>query len=387
MARTSTGPSPSRDTLPHSFARSLSGPLLGPLSQSLSLSLALALAGCGGAPVESSPDTGPSTDASAAADASASDAGLAADAAFAPDATFDAGPVPGLDRYPLEARFPEGGTYDPVEGAFYVGSLDDGSVHRVDRATGAETVFFEETAPGTWWTLGMDVDVARRRLLVCAMDDQREVTSEDPPYLGYVWEFDLGTGTRTAVYDLSDAAVRATCTDVTSTSDGTLYVTDREHPNVYRIADGRVELFATDDLLAGGVVGLNAIVPTPSEDALLAIVYLRSRLVRIDLATRAVSDVVIDGDFSDLTPALSGADGMAMLPDGRLLVAFTSQLNTLVATTADWRAASSSTVDVAEGMTDVIVAEGVPYLLNGQSVRFALGQDPDPFELVRFLVP
>jgi sugar lactone lactonase YvrE len=360
-------------------------------SAHLAITLCLGLplsAGCEGA-AAGPPDGGAPIDGTASDVAPVDDAGSSGDAAVATDATLpsDAGPIPGLDRYPLAARFPEGGAFDPVEGAFYVGSLDDGSVHRIDRASGVETVVFEETAPGTWWTLGVHVDVARRRLFVCAMDDQREVTSEDPPYLGYVWELDLTTGERVAVHDLSDAQPRATCTDVTATRDGTLYVTDREHPNVYRIADGAVALFASDDLLAGGLAGLNAIVPTPDEDALLAIVYLRSRLVRIDLATRAVSDVEIDGDFSDLTPALSGADGMAFLPDGRLLVAFTSQLNTVTATTADWRAARSSTVDVAVGMTDVIVAEGVPYLLNGQAVSFALGRDPEPFELVRFLVP
>ncbi|MFN9809199.1 MAG: hypothetical protein ACK6CU_06160, partial [Deltaproteobacteria bacterium] len=293
--------------------------------------------------------------------------------------------IPGRERDPLEARGPDGGAFDPGEGAFSGGRLADGSVHRGDRATGVETVLFEEREPGSWWTLGMHVDAARRRLLVCAMDDQREVTEEDPPYLGYVWEFDLSTGARAAVHDLSDAQARATCTDVTGTRDGTVYVTDREHPNVYRIRDGVVELFASDDLLSGGVVGLNAITPTPDEQALLAAVFLRSRLVRIDLASRAVSDVEIDGSFSDLTPALSGSDGLAFLPDGRLLVAFTSQVTTVVATTADWRAARTSSVDVAAGMTDVIVADGVPYLLNGQALSFALGRDPEPFELVRFL--
>lgn len=296
----------------------------------------------------------------------------------------DGGVARGLARYSLEAPFPEGGAYDPVDEAFYVGSLGDGGVRRVDRATGEETVFFTETAPGTWWTLGMHVDAARRRLLVCAMDDQRATTDEEPPYLGYVWELDLATAERVAVHDLSAAHPRASCADVTTTSDGVAYVTDREHPNVYRIADGAVELFATDDALAGGLVGANAIVPTADEGALLAIVYLPSRLVRIDLETREVEDVEIDGGFLDATPLLSGADGMAWLPDGRLLVAFTSAVTTLVPITADWRAAQASSVEVMEGMTDVVVADGVPYLLNGQAVRFAFDREPDPFALVRF---
>lgn len=107
--------------------------------------------------------------------------------------------------------------------------------------------------------------------------------------------------------------------------------------------------------------------------------------MRIDLATREVEIVAIDGSFSDVSPALSGADGMAFASDGRLLVAFTSAVTTLEPVTSDWRAARARSVNVPEGMTDVVLAEGAPYLLNGQSVRFAFGREPDPFALVRFL--
>jgi sugar lactone lactonase YvrE len=324
---------------------------------------------------------------------SGSDAGPLVDDAgpLAPDdaaviAETDAGPLLG-ESLPLEARFPEGGAFDPVEGAFYVGSLADGSVHRIDRTTGRESVVFTETAPGTWWTLGMHVDATRRRLFVCAMDDQRETTTEDPPYLGYVWEIDLTTGERAASYDLSDAHPRATCTDVTATSDGALYVADREHPNVYRIVDGVVELFVTAPLLGSSAIGLNAITPTPDGSALLAIVYLPSLLARIDLSTREVSQVAITGGFRDALPALSGADGMAFDADGRLRVAFTSQLTTLEGVTAAWQSARASSVDVPSGMTDVVIARDAIYLLNGQAVRFALGDAPDPFALARLLAP
>jgi hypothetical protein len=36
-------------------------------------------------------------------------------------------------------------------------------------------------------------------------------------------------------------------------------------------------------------------------------------------------------------------------------------------------------------MTDVIVTPAGPYLLNGQAVQFAVGSEPDPFQLVRFV--
>ena len=65
-------------------------------------------------------------------------------------------------------------------------------------------------------------------------------------------------------------------------------------------------------------------------------------------------------------------------------MAFTSKLIRLTPTLADWSQAKSASVDVPSGMTDVINTPKGLYLLNGQSIRFALGTSPDPFALVRF---
>lgn len=302
----------------------------------------------------------------------------------APDATADLAPTPlvWLDVYPIQAQFPEGGIYDTEDHAFYVGSLGDGSVHRIDAATGDETVMFTPDEPGVWWTLGMDVDVERRLLWVCAMDDQRDMTDDDPPYDGYVWVFDLLTGERVANHDLSDAFATATCTDVAVTEDGTAYVVDREHPNIYRINDAGVSLFTSDDKLDGLVVGQNAVSVLPDESALLVIVYLDSELLRVDLTTGAVTEVDIDGSFFDAA-FLGGADGMT-LADGSAWVAFTSELVRVDPTTAGWGQAKATEVDVDSGMTDVVATPNGLYLLNGQAVKFALDQDTDPFQLVRF---
>ncbi|MFT3767927.1 MAG: SMP-30/gluconolactonase/LRE family protein [Minicystis sp.] len=288
-------------------------------------------------------------------------------------------PLVWKDSYPLEAQYPEGGTYDPAGHAFYVGSLGDGSVHRVDAATGAETVLFTETAPGTWWTLGMDVDVTRRRLWVCAMDDR----SPDPR-AGYIWIFDLETGKRLRNHALSAAATDATCTDVALTKDGRGYVGDREAGNLYRVdIDAGASLFVSDPGLSAAFVGQNSTVVLPDESALLTVTYGLPHLVRVDLATKAVKEVDIDGTFSDFSP-LAGADGMT-LAGGSAYVAFTSKLIKVTPTLGDWSKATSVAVDVPSGMTDVVSTPNGLYLLNGQSVRFALGTTPDPFALVRFV--
>lgn len=349
----------------------------------VALVLAFVSVGCDGDPIVAL-DASPPLDGSVLSDASLPDAG-APDATVDASSTADAGPRSFLARYPLDARFPEGGIYDPASHSFFVGSLDDGTVHRVDAATGAEAVFFSEDAPGVWWTLGMDVDLARNRLFVCAMDDRRGVGSGDPAYLGYVWVLDLETGTRVARYDLSDAFVGATCTDVAVAADGSAYVCDRESPNIYRIAPGGgLSLFVTDPLLDSSVIGQNALVVLPDQSALLSVVYLPSRLLRVGLSDGVVTEVSIDGDFFDGLPALSGADGMTLSDDGTLLVQFTSQLNRLSPILADWSTATSATIDVPAGMTDVLHTPGGDYLLNGQAVSFAFDRTPEPFALVRF---
>lgn len=287
-----------------------------------------------------------------------------------------------LDSYPLNSQFPEGGIYDATAHAFYVGSLGDGSVHRVDATTGEETVMFTESAPGAWWTLGMAVDETRRKLWVCAMEDLSG-TGQDPAYDGYVWLFDLERGVREAVFPLTEADPEGTCTDVTVLSDGSAYVVDRDFGNVYRVdASTGVSLFATDSILEASLVGQNAVVPLPDESALIIAIYLPSRLARVDLSDGSVLDIDISGDFADAA-FLSGADGMTYA-DGAMYVTFASELVKVTPVLADWSAVDAVAVDVPEGMTDVVATPNGLYLLNGQSIAYALGNDPDPFALVRF---
>jgi len=358
---------------------------------SLALTCCLSmLAGCGGSTVaedagaDAAPvanDAGPGGD-GGAHDAGASDGG-GTDAGRDAGVITDGGTRSFRASYPLDARFPEGGIYDALRHRFYVGSLADGSVRRIDAETGEETTVFTETAPGLWWTLGMDIDPSTDRLYVCALEDRRE-EDVDPPYDGYVWVFDMETGERIANHDLGAVSPDATCTDVAVAADGTVYVCDRENPRIYALSPaGEVSLLVEDALLEGGVIGQNALVVLPDQSALLSLVYLSSRLVYVRLSDGYAHEVNIEGDFSDRLPVLSGADGMT-LDDGSVLVAFTSQLNRVTPILADWSTAHATTVDVPAGMTDVVQTPAGAYLLNGQAVSFAFDRETDPFALVRF---
>ena len=334
-------------------ARGVARPLF-----ALALSIAMATSGCGD-------DSGTSSGPTGGGGAGGSGGSGGSGSAF-------------LDSYPLDAQFPEGGVYDSGANAFYVGSLGDGSVHRVDAATGAETVLFTESAQGKWWTLGMDVDVERRRLWVCAMDDR----SPDPR-AGFLWVLDLNTGERIANHALADAAPNATCTDVALTKDGVGYVGDREVGNVYKVdVSGGASLFASSPDLKANFVGQNAMVVLPDESAMLTVLYLPSALARVDLADASVTLVDIQGPFED-TSALAGADGMTFM-DGSAYVAFTSKLVKVTPQSAEWSVATSTEAALPSGMTDVVRTPEGLFMLNGQSVVFAFGNQPEPFQLVRF---
>lgn len=294
------------------------------------------------------------------------------------EATFSA-------AYDLDVPHAEGGVYDPVTHAFFVGSLVTGGVHRIDANSGEERQVYAEQRPGEWWTLGLGIDVERRWIWVCSMSDLREVGEGDPANLGYIVQFDLETEAAIRTYDLSQAFPGANCADVEPAADGKVYVADRAHPNIYVIdpETEQIELFATDEALGGDVVGQNGLLVLPDQSGLLAIVYLTPKLVHVSLTDGSVKEVEIDGDFFDFVPPLSGADGITW-DGGSALVMFSSKLNKITPTSADWSSASSESIDTEPGMTDVIHTPGGNYILNGQPVTFALENEPEPTRLVRF---
>jgi hypothetical protein len=264
--------------------------------------------------------------------------------------------------------FPEGGAFDPVDRAFYVGSLQYGNVTRVD-ATGRETTFYAGTGEDKRYTLGMQVDVERRLLWVCTTKDS----------LGTLWIFNLASGARVSSIDLTVANPKAACNDVLLDGDGAL-VSDRENEHIYKV-DGqrRVSVWANDPKLGGALVSLNSLVFTPDHSAVITATYLEPTLVRVSVANpRDVRTVQLSGDmFMDGFNVLNGPDDLMMMPNGQLIIAFGSSIKRVTPKDRSWAAATVKSTRTIGGVTALVLDDqNHLYGINGQSVRFALGVTP-----------
>ena len=276
-------------------------------------------------------------------------------------------------EYPLSGAdlFPEGAAFDPDSQSFFVGSLAHGTVTRVT-ASGEESLFYAGETGTPRATLGLEIDVERRRLWACAIEPET--------LAGWIWVFSLDMGERTHEVELEGVFGGASCNDVALDAAGRAYVTDRENPNVYLIDVDAPEsgIWATGPLLGAGV-GLNGIAITADGSAALANTYLPPRLVRISMADPSIlTEVTLTGDPFVGTGTLAGADGSTLL-ESTLYVTFPNEVMRLVPTDADWMAATVQSAPAGPGLAALTVANGDIYATNGQSVAFVTNQPPEPF--------
>lgn len=277
-----------------------------------------------------------------------------------------------VHRFSDAKLYPEGGAFDPVERAFYVGSLSHGSITRI-AADGTESTF-NAGGEADRFTLGMQVDAARRLLWVCSTKDS----------LGRVTVYDLATREQHANIDLTTVNPEGACNDVLLDRDGSALVSDRENSHIYKIDTAyRLSIWAHDPLLGGKVVSLNSMDFTEDHSAVLTATYLAPALVRVSTSNpRDVRKVKLSGSiFMDGFNVLNGPDDLVM-HDGELVVAFGSSIKHIVPDDASWTRAHVTSERTIGGVT-ALVEDGDDHLyaINGQSVRFALHLPPNPFQI------
>ncbi len=138
---------------------------------------------------------------------------------------------------------PEGIAYDPVDSAFYVGSLHRHAVVRIDRA-GKQRTFIPSGRDGLGQVLGMRVDPARRRLWLASLvlDSMAPRHSSGVRGWAFVHSHELPGGRVVSRHPAPDSAIAHLLNDLVITRDGDVYVTDTEAHSVYRLGAGKSAL-------------------------------------------------------------------------------------------------------------------------------------------------
>lgn len=286
-----------------------------------------------------------------------------------------------LDVYDLkgEALYPEGVAWDPVARAFYVGSLGDGSLHRVDVDSGGEQAMFAAAPKGAWSTSGIKVDADARRLWACT-------SQTDGAKVQAVWVFDLETAALLETFDLAVIADGADCNDLALGPDGRAYVSDPPLGVVHRLElGGTAEIWATSPSFTPDVpgLGLNGLAITPDESALVVAKFLPPTLFRISLADAAVTKIMLTGEVFEGGTAIAGADGIVFLGDA-LFVVFDDVVKRVDLDSGATMGEVSTIEPPDDGLSTATVADGELYVVKSEVTAFVLGQRPElPFQLLR----
>jgi sugar lactone lactonase YvrE len=205
---------------------------------------------------------------------------------------------PDVVRAAADNLFPEGVAWDPSRQALLVGSFTaPARISAVGRDGVARTVVSDPALPGF---AGLKVDARRHRILAA-------YGNPAAPGASGVAIYDLATGHRTRLVDLSGGAVN----DLALDPRGVAYVTDAQAGAVYRVdPSGHASTLVSDPRLLPAI-GANGIVWHPG-GYLVVVNYTTGRLFRIDPRHPRLTEV--------RAPALVGGDGLALRRDGTLIV-------------------------------------------------------------------
>jgi sugar lactone lactonase YvrE len=231
---------------------------------------------------------------------------------------------------------PEGVTYDPGRDRFLVGSVKHGTVSVV-RPDGSVRLLVDD--PVLITTMGLAVDTRRGRLLVVNGDvgigtRTSPATLRKTAGLGI---YDLNSGRRLAYHDLAalDPAREHFGNDVAMAPDGTTYVTDSFNGAIYRVPlHGRASILVRDDRLMPVVRGNGANGIARLADGTLLIAHSSGRAL-YKLASGTLNQVTVD-------QPIGAPDGLLLNKDGSMHAIDNTAANRVITlrTTDAWATAT-----------------------------------------------
>lgn len=266
-----------------------------------------------------------------------------------------------FDRMPERIVFerggmiPEGLEFDTNSGRFLVGSLVDGSIRAV-ASDGQLTAVVED--PELVSSVGIEVDEPRDRLLVANSD--RAVFGGEVSGIAKLGVYRLSTGERIAMVDLGAVAGGSDqdmlfANDVTVGPDGTIYLTDTRRNLIYRVGqDYQASVFYRFEPLTG--LQLNGIVYHPDGYLLVVAVSGQGLLFKVPVDEPQAAQPI------DLSEPATGADGLVLTVDGRLIVVSNSTSSAYAYVSEDgWETASldATASFTGQATTGAIVADDI----------------------------
>jgi sugar lactone lactonase YvrE len=280
--------------------------------------------------------------------------------------------------------FPEGVVYDPFNDRFLVSSVSMGTIGAVT-PKGIYSVFIKDADLVS--TVGMEIDKARKRLLVANSNIDGSVAQ--------LAVYDLTNKTRIFLVNLASVANDGYphfANDVAVDQQGNAYVTDSYAGLIYKVDRyGKANILFKNPAFtpAPGGFGFNGIEYSTSKQGYLLVAHTAlNRIVKIPVDMPASYTTV------QLTAAISGADGLLLSKDSKQLIIVNnsgqmpgSKVMTFE-TSNDWANAKSTasfstgivypTTVTSDGKTTYVLYSYINEFINGLS-RQTFTIQPLPF--------
>lgn len=202
--------------------------------------------------------------------------------------------------------FPEGIAYDPLTRQLFLSSIRKDKILAIDQL-GNQTDFISPKQDGMQHSLGLKVDVVRRRLWIISNSDW------GPHVISAVHIYDIDSKTLIKSFFTEKKRVPV-FNDLVLTENGGAFISDVEGNSIYQVPSdlSKVELFVQSDAL---LVGANGLAIRPDNSFLYA-ASLTKGIVLIDLSDKTIQQVANNSSIQ-----ANGIDGLMLYKNSLIGIA------------------------------------------------------------------